>query len=114
MRDLDGEPPVSGAAAGGLVRVELDAAGRVVDVVLDAEVRSLPLAELSSALVTAFRQAQAAAGARAEAVAGQYGGLPSGERLVAASEEATADAERRFNEISTVLHDLERRAGRQW
>jgi hypothetical protein len=95
-----------GEAAGGQVRVVLDGSGRVRDVVLAGEM-SMP--RLSEALVAAFQQAQDIIGSRRP-----YGGMPERERLEAAAAEATAAAERRFEEISTALYDLERRAGGRW
>ena len=105
-----GDQPVVGGSADGRVRVELDPSGRVRDITFDRDV-----AELREALITAFQRAQDAARAAAEESAGsRYGGLPSAQRLEAAAAEATAAAERRFAEISTVLYDLDRRAEREW
>jgi hypothetical protein len=55
----------------------------------------------------AFQQAQDALPASADV----YEGLPSIERLQAASAEAEAMAERRFGEISAALYDLTRAVG---
>jgi len=98
-------PGAVGEAADGRVRVVLDPGGRVTEVELADDVTEMPVRQLSAALTAAFQRAQAAAGA-------EFAGLPPAERLAAASERAMADAERRFNEISTVLYDLDRRAGR--
>ena len=108
------EPGAVGSAAGGWVRVELDTAGRVRDVSLDPRAMTMTAAALGDALATAFRQAQDTVRAQADEMAARYHGLPSPERLQAAAEEATAAAERRFEEISSVLYDLDRRAGSQW
>jgi len=107
-------PDAFAQAAGGWVRVELDDSGRVHDVVLDPQAMTMTASQLCEALITAFQQAQDAARAKVESAAAQYGGIASPERLQAAAEDATATAERRFEEISTVLYDLDRRAGSQW
>ena len=96
------------------VRVELDASGRVRDVLLDQQVMQWSADELSRALIAAFQDAQDRAGADAEAAAAGYGGLPSRARLQQALEEATTGAERRFTGVSTALYDLTRRAERTW
>jgi DNA-binding protein YbaB len=103
-----------GEAAEGQVRVSLDSTGRVRDVTLAATVASMPLTDLSEALVAAFRQAHDEIHSRAARDAAQYGGLPSVEHLEAVAAAAEAVGERRFNEISTVLYDLNRRAGSEW
>jgi DNA-binding protein YbaB len=104
---------VVGEAAEGRVRVVLNAAGLVQRVDLADDVVQLPVRQLGSALTAALQQAQAAVAARAGQAAAAYGGLPSRARLEAASQQASAEAERRFGEISTVLYDLDRRAGRE-
>lgn len=110
-----GDRAAVGEGGDGLVRVELDDTGRVRDVVFDSAVRSLPLAQVSAAVIEAFQQAQDAARAAAERSGEQlYGGLPSRDRLEAATTEAQAMAERRFEEISTALYELNRRAGGSW
>jgi hypothetical protein len=96
-----------GEGADGLVRVELDDGGLIGNVVLDERAMDLPAARLSAGLVDAIREAQ-------ERVALRLAEQPSTQRLAAAAAEATLEAERRFDEISTVLHDLDRRAGRSW
>ena len=109
-----GDQPSIGEAAEGQVRVSLDSAGRVHEVALADTVNSMSLAQLSEALVAAFQQAQDQARAKIGRKAGQYGGLPSRERLEAVAAEAEALGERRFNEISAALYDLNRRAGGEW
>jgi hypothetical protein len=103
----DGE--AVGEAADGRVRVVLDGSGRVRDVVLTDRAGEMSMPRLSEALVVAFQQAQDTVRSR-----GPYGGVPERERLEAAAAEATAAAERRFEEISTALYDLDRRAGGHW
>ena len=104
------EPGTVGEAAEGSVRVELDAGGMVRDVVVEQQAMTMSARQLSEALVTAFQAAQDAARESAQ----QYGDLPSRERLQAAADEATANADCRFEEISTALYDLTRRAERAW
>jgi hypothetical protein len=99
---------------GGAVRVELDATGRVCDVFLDEQVTHWSTAELSEALVAAFRDAQDRARSDVAATAADYGGLPSQARLQGVLEESTVAAERQFTELSTALYDLSRRAERAW
>lgn len=109
------EPAAVGEAANGRLRVELDATGRVSNILLDQAVASLPLPELREAIIAAFQQAQDAARTNAEQVADRrYGGLAPRERLEAVAADASAAADRRFAEISTVLHDLDRRAEHEW
>jgi hypothetical protein len=98
----------------GAVRVELDATGRVCDVVLDEQVMNWSATELSEALVAAFQDAQDRARHDVAAAAAEYGGLPSQDRLQGALEESTSEAERRFADLSTALYDLTRRAERAW
>ncbi|GAA4933291.1 hypothetical protein [Actinoplanes utahensis] len=87
----------TGEGADGLVRIELDGAGRLWDVVLDPQVTALPVDELRTALFDAITEAQT--------------GLPAQGAFEAAVTEATSAAQRRFGEISEALQDLSRQAG---
>jgi DNA-binding protein YbaB len=90
-----------GEGADGLVRIELDGAGRLWDVVLDPQVTELTAVELRTALFDAITEAQ--------------DGMPA--PGPASFEDSAADintvAERRFAEISEALHDISRRAVRR-
>ncbi|GAA1597872.1 hypothetical protein [Actinoplanes couchii] len=92
----------TGEGADGLVRIELDGAGRLWDVVLDPEVTALPVDQLRTALFDAITAAQAA-----------FEPPVSFETAVSdatgAASEATGAAERRFAEISEALHVISRR-----
>lgn len=102
-------------AADGLVRVEVDGAGHVTELVLDPRAMRLGASELAEAMKAALQQAQAAARSEVEGQVRRLGeALPSRDRLAATLEEATASAERRMNEFSTAMYDLSRRAGSQW
>jgi DNA-binding protein YbaB len=104
----------SGEDADGLVRVEVDGAGQVIDLVLDPRAMRLGAPELAEAVKSALQQAQAAARSEAEEQVRRLGeALPSRDRLTATLEEATTSAERRLNEFSTAMYDLSRRAGSQ-
>jgi DNA-binding protein YbaB len=87
-----------GEGADGIVRIELDGAGRLWDVVLDPQVTELSAEELRTALFDAISAAQA--------------GVPAPDFEASVAEVNTA-AERRFAEISEALHDLSRRAARR-
>lgn len=82
----------TGEGAGGLVRIELDGAGRLWDVVLEPQVTELTVDELRTALFDALVAAQAPFPVLGDAVA-----------------EATGAAGRRFAEITEALHDIARR-----
>lgn len=98
----------------GLVRVEVDGGGQVMDLTLDPRAMRLRAPELTEAVKTALQRAQAAARSELESQIRHRGEvLPSRDRLAATLEEATVSAERRFNEFSTAIHDLSRRAGSQ-
>jgi DNA-binding protein YbaB len=88
----------TGEGAGGLVRIELDGAGRLWDVVLDPQVTELTADELRTALF--------------DAVTGAQGAMPP-PAFDAAVADVNTTAERRFAEISEALHDLSRRAARR-
>jgi DNA-binding protein YbaB len=92
----------AGEGADGLVRIELDGAGRLWDVVLDPRVTELTADELRTALFDAITEAQ--------------DGMPA-QPSFASFENAVADidsaAERRLAGISEALHDLSRRAVRR-
>jgi hypothetical protein len=100
-------PNVAGGGLNGQVRVELDTAGRVQHVAVDAAAMAVSPAQLGAEIVAAFQAAQ-------DKVAAGLAGRPGLDRLTAASAAAMADAERRFGEISGALYDLDRRAGREW
>ncbi len=105
----------SGEAGDGLVRVEVDGGGQVLDLTLDPRAMRLPAWELAAAVRSALQQAQTTARAEAEELASQLGmTVPSRERLAASLDEGTASAERRLNEYSAALYDLSRRAGSEW
>jgi DNA-binding protein YbaB len=102
----------SGEAADGLVAVEVDGGGQVLDVTLDPRAMRLPASELAEAVKTALRQAQASARSQVEEIAGRVAArIPSRETLAATLDEVNASAERRMNEFSAALYDLSRRAG---
>ncbi|WP_430781294.1 hypothetical protein [Actinoplanes sp. G11-F43] len=82
----------AGEGADGLVRIELDSAGQLWDVVLHPDVTQLTVDELRTALFDAITQAQA--------------GLPGLDETIA---DATSVADRRFAEISEALHAISRR-----
>ncbi|MFC4067106.1 hypothetical protein [Actinoplanes subglobosus] len=88
----------TGEGADGLVRIELDGAGRLWDVVLAPQVTELTVDELRTALFDAITGAQAAMPATA---------------FDTAVADVNTTAERRFAEISEALHDLSRRAARR-
>lgn len=94
----------TGEGADGLVRIELDGAGRLWDVVLDPQVTELTVDELRTALFDAITGAQAAMPAQTAMPA------PAFDTAVA---DVNTTAERRFAEISEALHDLSRRAARR-
>jgi DNA-binding protein YbaB len=105
----------SGEDADGLVRVEVDGGGQVVDLTLDPRAMRLGASELAEAVKTALQRAQAAARSELETQTRHLGEvLPSRDRLAATLEEATASAERRLGEFSTAMYDLSRQAGSQW
>ncbi|GIE34195.1 hypothetical protein Ait01nite_072400 [Actinoplanes italicus] len=91
----------AGEGAGGLVRIELDGAGRLWDVVLDPQVTELTVDELRTALFDAVTEAQD--GMR----------MPEPPSFEDAVADVNTAAERRFAEISEALHDLSRRAVRR-
>ena len=98
---------VAGEAADGRIRVELDADGRLWDLTLDPRVTALPVDELRAALITAFTQAQDDLMDEVAEAAEPYAtAFP--QRIA----EVSADAERRFAEISTALYDIAKRADR--
>ncbi len=99
----------TGEAAGGLIRVELDADGRLWELDLDPRVMALTATELRDALVTAITQAQDELRDEVEAAVRPY--AAAFPEQVA---EATAVADRRFAEISTALYDIAKRTGRSW
>jgi DNA-binding protein YbaB len=112
--DQIGVVRASGEAADGLVRVEVDGAGQVIDLVLDPRAMRLGAPDLAEAVKAALAQAQAAARSEVDRQVRRLGEtLPSRDRLAATLEEATASAERRMNEFSTAVYDLSRRAGSQ-
>jgi len=98
-----------GEAAGGLIRVELDADGRLWDLELDPRVTAWPVTELRDALVAAITQAQDELRDEVEAASQAY--AAAFPQQVA---EAIALADRRFAEISTALYDIAKRADRTW
>jgi DNA-binding protein YbaB len=102
-----------GEAVDGRVRVELDADGRLSDLYLDPRVAYLPLEELRDALFDAFDMAHYALRDRTAEAASRYATGVAPDRLKAVLAEASDTAERRFAEVSTVLCDLSRRAGRR-
>lgn len=81
-----------GEGADGLVRIELDSAGQLWDVVLDPQVTELSADDLRTALFDAITAAQA----------GHFD-------FTGVVTDATSAAERRFAEISEALHDISRR-----
>ena len=83
-----------GDALEGRVRIELDDDGRLWDLTLDPRVTQLPVSELRAGLIEAFTRAQES--------------LPP----PPFADEAIQVASRRFEEISSVLYDLTRRAVR--
>ncbi|MEU4618455.1 hypothetical protein AB0G04_00555 [Actinoplanes sp. NPDC023801] len=89
----------AGEGADGLVRIELDGAGRLWDVVLDPRVTDLNADELRTALFDAITEAQ--------------DGMPAPPSYEDTVADVSTAAERRFAEISGVLHDLARRAVRR-
>ncbi|HWS32879.1 MAG TPA: hypothetical protein VN408_09065 [Actinoplanes sp.] len=88
----------AGEGADGLVRIELDGAGRLWDVVLDPRTTELTVDELRTALFDAIVAAQSALPVPADAAT-----------RAAEATEATETAERRFAEITGALHDIVRR-----
>ena len=104
-----------GKAARGWVRVELDGVGQVVDVVVEERAMSMSAAQLSEALKAAFRQAQSDTRAQLEGLTDRFAAaVPSQQRLARVLDETNAATHQRFNEVTAVLYDLDRRAGRQW
>jgi DNA-binding protein YbaB len=89
----------AGEGADGLVRIELDGAGRLWDVVLDPQVTELTADELRTALFDAITEAQ--------------DGMPAPPSFEDAVADVSTAAERRFAEISEALHDISRRAVRR-
>ncbi|SDT75357.1 hypothetical protein [Actinoplanes derwentensis] len=91
----------TGEGADGLVRIELDGAGQLWDVVLDPQITELSVAELRTALFDAITEASAnfAASSFAE----------ESSSFAEAVADATGTAERRFAEISEALHGISRR-----
>ncbi|WP_433792498.1 hypothetical protein [Actinoplanes sp. CA-252034] len=96
-----------GEGADGIVRIELDGDGRLWDVVLDPQVTELTVDQLRTALFDAITAAQAGMPAPSAPA-----GPPASDFEASVADVNTA-AERRFAEISAVLHDLSRRAARR-
>ncbi len=102
MDATEGYIASAGSGADGLVRIELDADGRLWDVVLDPQITELTVDELRTALFDAITEAQAGVPAT--------GGTDTFDNAVS---DATSAAERRFAEISEALQDLSRQAVRR-
>ena len=107
----DGPRGAIGISANGLVRVELDAGGRVSDLTINPQALLTSATDLSADLIQAFHQAQDDSRAQAAQL---VSGLSSPDRLQDLADRINDDADRRFSEISTLLHDLDRRTGSEW
>jgi DNA-binding protein YbaB len=92
----------SGEAAGGLVRVELDGTGDLVDLVIEPKAMRLPSVDLAAAVRAAFGSARASVQeSLAEAVSGE-GAAPPDPSLARIGQ----DAERRLNELTSLAQEL--------
>lgn len=100
----------TGTAADGLVRVEVDGTGDVVDLVLEPRAMRLASVDLAAAVREAFRTARAMAGeALRDSVPQAVAGL--GE-VGSTLSDLQLDAQRRLGELTSIAQELSSRLDR--
>jgi DNA-binding protein YbaB len=110
LKDVRGE----GSAREGLVWVQVDGTGQLVDIVFDPEALDLSPAELAVAVKAAIGQAQTAVQPQvAQVLTHTAAVLPDQDRLADLLSQVGLDAERRMNEYSTAVYDLLRQVSRR-
>jgi DNA-binding protein YbaB len=103
-----GELRAAGSAANGLVQAEVDGAGRIIGVHLDARAMRLGSQDLAEAVTTALREAQAAAREQGAGVVA----MPDREAHDAASARAVEQIERQMHQMVSTLDEIARRTRR--
>lgn len=99
----------TGEAAGGLVRVEVDGTGDIVDLVIESKAMRLASQDLAAAVRAAFRSARAAT---QQVLAETAPTPPDLGRMQAALNEIGFDAQRRLSELTAIAQDLSSRLDR--
>lgn len=103
-----GEMRAGGSAANGLVRAEVDGAGRVIDLHLDARAMRLGSHELAEAMIAALQEAQASAREQGAAIVA----MPDREAHAAASARVVEQVERQMHQMVSMLDEIARRSRR--